>query len=168
MAGALAMIDRIAGLMLRGVTLFCFLALLAILSLNVLSRYAGLWSLSWLDEVVVALFAWMVFIGAAALWREREHFMIELLPAVCTSATVLALLRVIVALLGLAFAVALLWYGSLFVGRVAVRTPILGLPQAWSYACMPIAGAVMTVYALRDVVEALVTLVRGDDVTSLR
>lgn len=61
----------------------------------------------------------------------------------------------VVALLGLLFAAVLMVYGSRFVGRTTATTSVLELPQACAYACMPIAGFLMTLYAVRDVWSAI-------------
>lgn len=113
------------------------------------------------------MFAWMVFIGAAALWRGREHFAVDLVPDLFGRTWAATPLRVLLAALGLAFAGALTWYGSVFVWRTTSTTPILALPQAWVYTCIPIAGAIMVVYACRDLIAVLRRPRRPDRVPTL-
>lgn len=36
--------------------------------------------IEWSDEIVERAFAWMVFMGAAVLWRNNEHFRVQWLP----------------------------------------------------------------------------------------
>lgn len=151
----LARFDRQLGQLLRLVPVICLVSLGLILVVNIVGRFAGAFSLTWFDEVVTALFAWMVFVGAAALWREHEHFAIDLVPDLVRGSRAETPLRLLLAVLSLIFAGALAWYGGVFAVRTTATTPILALPQAWIYACIPFSGAVMAIYACRDLVDAL-------------
>lgn len=152
MTGLMAMADKALGGCLKFIAAACLVALTAILTLNIGGRYTGAYSMPWFDEVVAALFAWMVFIGAAALWREREHFAIDLVPLMADKTAAGRPLRILIALLGLCFAAVLTWYGAIFTLRTTATTPILSFPQAWVYACVPVSGAAMVIYAVRDVI----------------
>lgn len=156
--GLLARLDRALGLLLRAFSIACLVALTLLLALNIASRASGLFGMNWFDEVVATVFAWLVFIGACALWREREHFAISLLSDALKGRRLAGVHQLAIALLGLLFAVVLMVYGARFVDRTTATTPVLELPQAWAYACLPIAGALMTIYALRDVWLALKAL----------
>jgi TRAP-type C4-dicarboxylate transport system permease small subunit len=123
---------------------------MVVLAGNIVGRYTGTLPMPWFDEIVAALFAWMVFIGAAALWREREHFAIDLVPGMVDGTFAGRPLRIFISLLGLIFALVLTWYGGVYMLKTTATTPILSFPQAWVYACVPVAGAVMIIYALRD------------------
>lgn len=150
----LCRMDRVAGVVMRLLPVAALALLIVVLFANILARASGLVSLSWFDEVVLGLFAWMVFFGAAALWRERTHFAIDLLPILTRGTPAERPLRLVLALIGFGFALSLTVYGASFVLRTTATTPILGLPQAWSYACIPLSGAIMTLYALRDLLWA--------------
>lgn len=154
----LATLDGLLGSLLRFVTVGLLFALTALVAANILSRYTGWYALSWFDEVVSTLFAWFVFVGAGALWREREHFAINVLPQGLSDGRTGRAVAVLIALIGLGFALTLLWYGWAFVGRVTATTPVLGWQQAHAYACLPISGALMSMYALRDLWQALARL----------
>jgi len=129
----------------------CLVALTLLLALNIVSRASGLFSMNWFDEVVATVFAWLVFIGASLLWRERDHFAISLLSDALAGKPLAKVQQLLVSLLGLLFAGVLMVYGGMFVSRTTATTPVLELPQAWVYASLPVAGALMTLYALRDV-----------------
>lgn len=148
-------IDRLLGWTLRAVTVSLLVALSALVIANILARYTGWASMSWFDEVVSTLFAWFVFIGAGALWREREHFAISLIPADWQATLAGRAASLLVALIGVGFSLALLYYGWVYVGRVSATTPVLDWPQAYAYACLPISGALMTAYAMRDLWQVL-------------
>lgn len=147
----IARIDRALGMALRAFSIACLLALILLLLVNIASRATGWFGMNWFDEVVTTIFAWLVFIGASALWRERDHFAITLLAERLAGRKAEWLHQLAIALLGLLFAAVLLGYGALFVSRTTATTPVLELPQAWAYACLPIAGLLMTLYAVRDV-----------------
>lgn len=153
--GLLTTIDRQFGQALRLVPVLCLVALGLVLLANIAGRISGAYSLTWFDEVVTALFAWMVFVGAAALWREREHFAIDLVPDLVRGSPAETPLALLLGVLGLVFAGALAWYGGVFALRTTATTPILSLPQAWIYACIPFSGTVMAIYACRDLLDVL-------------
>jgi len=162
---ALRAADQALGLVLRAIPVLCLAALFVILFGNVLSRYFAIWSIAWFDEIVEALFAWMVFVGAAALWRENEHFRIDFLEdlLVVTGAVRGArALRILIALLSLAFLVGMAWKGWDLAARSRAVTPILGVPVAYVYASIPISAAIMSVYSLVDVLR-LVTARQSKD-----
>ncbi|WPB58426.1 TRAP transporter small permease [Xylophilus sp. GOD-11R] len=154
-------LERQFGRLLRGFSIACLVAITLLLVVNIASRATGLFAMNWFDEVIATLFAWLVFIGACALWREREHFSINLLGEALAGSRLSGLHQLAVALLGLLFAAVLMYYGALFVERTGATTPVLELPQSWVYACMPVAGLVMTGYALRDVWVAVRDLLAG-------
>jgi TRAP-type C4-dicarboxylate transport system permease small subunit len=143
--------EALLGWLLRAFCIACLVVLTLLLVANIVNRATGLFSMNWFDETVATVFAWLVFIGACALWREREHFVIGLLADALRGRQLERVHRIAVALAGLLFAVVLMAYGALFVSRTTATTPVLELPQAWAYACLPLAGLLMTLYALRDV-----------------
>lgn len=148
-------LERLLGAALRAFSIACLVLLTVLLVLNIVSRATGLFGMNWFDEVVSTVFAWLVFIGSCALWRERQHFAIELLTDASGKGRLARPHRIGVALVGLLFAVVLLVYGGQFVSRSFATTSVLELPQAWVYACLPFAGLLMTGYALRDLWQAL-------------
>ncbi|MCT7374709.1 TRAP transporter small permease [Chelativorans salis] len=147
MRSALTAIDHGVGLALRAVASFCLAALFAVLFVNVVSRTFVLWSLPWFDEVVEVLFAWMVFIGAAALWREKEHFRVDWLETALGEGTRRDVLRVLLGLLSLAFFGLMVWTGLDLTLRSRAVTPILNIPVAFLYASIPLASFIMFIYS---------------------
>lgn len=146
----LRLIDDVTGWLLRAVAGLCLATLFIILFANVLSRYFQIWSMAWFDEIVQALFAWMVFIGAAALWREKEHFSVDWLSAILGQGRKGTILHMAVGLVSMAFLALMTWKGLDLTLRSRAVTPILNLPVAFLYASIPIAGAVMTAYSLAE------------------
>jgi TRAP-type C4-dicarboxylate transport system permease small subunit len=106
--------------------------------------------MGWADEVVELAFAWMVFLGTAALWRENAHIAVTFLPDLLAGTRGGRLLEGLVTLLALGFLVTFTWEGWLLTGQaVGNRTPILELPKPLWYLSIPVAGVVMIGYTLR-------------------
>ena len=147
-------VDRLMGQVLRAVPMICLAALFLLLFVNVIARTLQLAGFAWFDEIVQGLFAWMVFVGAAALWRERDHFQVIWLPAVLPPQAS-RILRIFIALIGLCFLLVMTWYGGSLTMRAHALTPILDLPTSLFYAAIPISGAVMIVYSLADLLHLL-------------
>jgi TRAP-type C4-dicarboxylate transport system permease small subunit len=142
-------LDQYVGKVLRAVPIACLIALFLLLFVNVVARSFQLAGFAWFDEIVQGLFAWMVFAGAAALWREHDHFQVLWLPEVLAPQTS-RILQIFIALVGLVFLLAMTWYGASLTMRANALTPILDLPTSLFYAAIPVSGAVMVVYSLAD------------------
>jgi TRAP-type C4-dicarboxylate transport system permease small subunit len=128
--------------------------LFTLIFINVIARTFQLAGFAWFDEVIKGLFAWMVFVGSAALWRENDHFQVLWLPnALPTSLA--RLLRIGIILLGLCFLSVMTWYGLSLTLKATAQTPILAMPTSLFYAAIPISGAVMIVYSLADLFRLL-------------
>lgn len=151
-------LDSLAGKLLRAIAMSCFVSLFLLLFINVIARTFQFAGFAWFDEVVQGLFAWMVFIGAAALWREREHFVVTWLQDALGNTRLAHLLQLAVTVLCLFFLVVMTFYGYKIWSRNNALTPILQLPMAWLYAVIPIAGSVMVLYSLRDLTNSLIDL----------
>lgn len=146
--------DHRFGQLLRAIPILCLTLLFVLLFANVMARTFQLAGFSWFDEVVQGLFAWMVFIGAAALWRENDHFQVLWLPD-SLPPTPSRILRIITTLLGLAFLGTMTWFGLSLTLKARALTPILDLPTSLFYAAIPISGAVMTAYSLATLYKLL-------------
>lgn len=142
-------LDFWAGRVLRAIPIGCLGALFLLLFVNVLARIFRLSGLAWFDEVVQGLFAWMVFAGAAALWRERDHFQVDWLPN-ALPASGRRLMRILAVSLSVAFLVAITYYSAALTFSARALTPILDLPVSLFYGAIPLAGAVMLIYSLAD------------------
>jgi TRAP-type C4-dicarboxylate transport system permease small subunit len=154
--GGAAGLDRILEAVLRWMSVFC-LALLAVLVCGlVLVRFYPIVSLSWSDEIVELAFAWMVFLGTAAMWRSREHITIDFIPQALAGTRVGRALEILVDLLALGFLLVFTWQGWLLTLQAQGNTsPMLELPKPWWYASVPASGLVMMGYAVSRLLKAL-------------
>ncbi len=147
-------IDTRLGFVLRAIPVTCFVALFVILFGNVISRYFQIWSIAWFDEIVEALFAIMVFVGIAALWRENDHFRVDWLEGVLGRRGG-PLLRILTIVLSMAFLAVMALKGYDLATRSRAVTPILAVPVGYVYAVIPISAALMLAYSVRDLVVAI-------------
>lgn len=144
-------LDARIGAALRAVPIACLMTLFALLFVNVVARTFQLAGFAWFDEAVQGLFAWMVFVGAAALWREADHFQVPWLPESLPLRGARAL-RLITTTLSLAFLGAMTWFGLSLTMRARASTPILDLPTALFHAAIPASGAFMMAHSVAHLI----------------
>lgn len=119
-------------------------------------------SASWFDEITQLLTAWMVFIGAAALWRERAHFRAEIVDTILKGRAG-QVLGLGVTLFSLIFFLVMTYYGIVLAERITTSSSILQWPRAWWIASVPAGGAIMVLYCAYDLVAGLIGLATGRD-----
>jgi TRAP-type C4-dicarboxylate transport system permease small subunit len=124
--------------------------LIVLVTALILIRFMPIISLGWADEIVELSFAWMTFLGTAVLWRSRTHFRVDLIPNMLAGTRAGQILEIGLSLVSLLFLLIFTYEGTVLTLRTAIPSPILALPKALWYLAMPIAGAYMVVYTLRD------------------
>ena len=142
--------DRRLAEAVRVVCIAAFVVLIVLVTSLILIRFAPLFSLGWADEIVEMAFAWMTFLGTAVLWRRRAHFRVDLIPNMLAGTRAGQFLEIGLSLVSLLFLLVFTYEGAVLTLRTAIPSPILALPKALWYLAMPIAGALMVVYTLRD------------------
>jgi TRAP-type C4-dicarboxylate transport system permease small subunit len=142
--------DRILELFLRWGSSLCLVGLLIIISAVVFIRFVPFTSMGWTDEIVEFAFAWMVFLCSAGLWRQRTHFRVELVQEWLGSSRAGRVLGMILNLLSLTFLVVLTYQGGLLAMKATDRSPIFEFPKTLWYLSIPVAGAIMIGYSVRD------------------
>jgi TRAP-type C4-dicarboxylate transport system permease small subunit len=135
---------------LRVLCIATFLVLLALVTLAVLIRFVPMFSLGWADEIVEMAFAWMVFLGTAALWRTRAHFRVDLVSGMLTGTRAGRILEIVLSLLALVFFLVFTYEGAMLTLRAVAPSPILALPRRLWYLAMPVSGSIMILYTFRD------------------
>lgn len=164
MTGVVSRLDSGLGWTLRGIAIVCLAGLFVLILVNVTARTFSFAGFAWFDEIVQGLFAWMVFMGAAALWREGEHFRVDWLETKLGTGPAGTALSIVVTFLSLGLLVAMTCYGYDLTARSRALTPILKMPTGLFYAAIPISGAVMVLYSLRDLWTAFMKLTARKDV----
>jgi len=138
---------------LRWFSIGCIVILTAVLIGVVFVRFFPIAKLSWSDEAIEWAFAWMVFMGAAALWRRNEHFCVDALSCRLGRMRGGVVHSLCVGLLSLMFFVIFTYYGYLLTISANDRSPILEWPRPLWYASMPIAGVIMTGYCIQSIIK---------------
>lgn len=148
--------DRGLEAILRWASVACLAVLAILVTLLVLIRFLPILSLDWADEIVEMAFAWMVFLGTAAIWRSHEHITIDFLPLALAGTRVGRALEVGIGALSIGFLAVFTWYGWLFTIQAQGNTsPMLTLPRPLWYAAMPVSGLVMIGYTVARISKSL-------------
>ena len=150
--------DRLIAVFTRSVAIGCFIGLIVLLAAIVFVRFVPIASLGWSDEVVEWLFAWMVFMGAARMWRDGEHFRIKFLEEHFKGKPGEIMVNSLVEILSLAFLAVMTYYSFNLTLRAHDSSPVLVLPRSLWYACVPLAGVIMIAYSVRNLVKNVTIL----------
>jgi TRAP-type C4-dicarboxylate transport system permease small subunit len=142
--------DGILGISLRGVSSFAIVVLWVLVTVTVLFRIFPIFSMGWSDEIVELLFAWMVFICSAELCRQKKHFIVDFIPNMIAGTRKGHVLDIVIQLLALVFLLVFTYQGFIVAILATDRSPYYELPRNLWYACMPLAGLIMTGYTIRN------------------
>jgi len=153
----MAMIYRVILKALKVLTIGSFIFLTILITANVIVRLFPVVSLHWFDEIIELLYAYLVFYGAAALWILRGHISVgDWIEKSIGNPRLRHLYRMFIELLVLAFA-AVFFYYSLRLTILALDvTNVFAIPKRVLYSCMPVAGALMVIYSLRNIAVELI------------
>ncbi len=123
-------------------------AMSVIIFINVIDRYFDGEALPWAEEVARHMMIWLTFLGAGPVLRYGGHLAVENLQDSLPRAGAIAL-RVVIALLLLAFFVFMIWYGLLYVQRAQFQsTAATQISFAYIYAAMPVGGLLLILHFL--------------------
>ena len=143
--------DLALGAMLRGVCNTCLVLLFTILTMSVINRFGAFMSMGWADEIIELLFAWLVFLGAACLWRERSHFRVDMLQQRLAGTESERVLEFVLGLLSIVFLVTLSYQAWDLVVTASDDSPVFALSKKYWYGVMPVASLIMICYTVRDI-----------------
>ncbi|WP_112324345.1 TRAP transporter small permease [Oceanibium sediminis] len=117
------------------------------------------WSGGWIQEITIYLVAWALLISAAACVANGEQIRADFFLRL-TGPRFVHVANILASLAGLAFCVALTWFGYKVVAFALAwdeRGPsFLQIPTAWFYAALPVS---MAACSLRYLIE-LIALIR--------
>lgn len=154
----LKLLDRAVAWALAAVRAVCIVqasALFIIVVFAVIGRYVFNQSLTWTEEVPRYLLIWISFLGAAAGVATREHVGFDVL----FNALPAQFRRWLGALIGaliLGFGWIVFRYGIVFVqdfGPDLMET--IPYTNYWYYIVLPISGALLILFALKNIVDSL-------------
>ena len=159
---ALKKIDRMVLAVLKALTITLFLLLSLLVSANVLVRFVPVVSLHWFDEIVEMLYAYLIFYGAAALWITREHFSLGdwIGATILKGSRTRYLYRAVLEVLVLIFAAIFFYYSLRLTILARDVTNVFAIPKSILYSCMPVAGAIMIIYSIRNCVGEILRIAK--------
>jgi len=154
-------VDRALELILRWMSIICMFVLVVLVCGLVLIRFFPVMSMGWADEIVELAFAWMVFMGTAAVWRSNEHIAIDFIPQALVGTRAGRALDVIIGVLVLGFLAVFTWQGWFLMLQSRGNTsPMLTLPKPLWYAAIPTSGVLMIGYTVSRTLKAIRTAPR--------
>jgi TRAP-type transport system small permease protein len=150
-------IDKIVFMVLKIVTITSLFSLTVLVTANVFVRFFPVVSLHWFDEIVELLFAYLVFYGSAALWISREHFSVgNWIGKRMKSNATHHVYRIVLEVLTLLFVVIFFYYSLRLTILAMDVTNVFAIPKRVLYSCLPLSGAVMIIYSIRNIVIAII------------
>ncbi|MCB5204884.1 TRAP transporter small permease [Neorhizobium sp. T786] len=115
---------------------------------NVTLRYVTNHSITWSDEVARHMMIWLTFIGAGLTLRHGGLVAIDNLQLALSERKAF-LVRILVAIIMLAFFVTMIWAGKSYVERTMFQTtPSTRIPFGYIYLAMPIGFGLLIVHVL--------------------
>ena len=154
-------LDRSIKFVLKWLTIVLFIALSFILTANVFVRFVPVISLHWFDEVVEMLYASLVFYGSAIVWIGKAHFSIgDWISKFAKTNRLKAIYRLFTATACFAFIFIFFIYALEITLKSHEFTPVIGMPKAVLYSCMPISAFIMTVYSIIDVFKGVFDVIK--------
>jgi TRAP-type C4-dicarboxylate transport system permease small subunit len=155
-------IDKALLYTLKGITIASFFFLTLLISANVFVRFFPVASLHWFDEIIELLYAYLVFYGAAALWISHEHFGVgDWIEKRIKNPRMRYGYRVIIELLVMCFVVIFFYYSLKLTILARDVTNVFAIPKRILYSCLPISGAVMILYSIRNITIEIVGMVKS-------
>ena len=145
--------ESILNHVMRWGSVICFVSLLLFVAAGVFVRFVPISSMGWADEIIEFAFAWMVFLGTAVLWGARSHFRVEILSERLAGKKSGRVLEIFLSLCAFVFLLVFTYEGGLIAIRATDRSPILEITRTYFYLVMPIAGAIMIGYTIRDLIS---------------
>ncbi|HLR52770.1 MAG TPA: TRAP transporter small permease [Candidatus Avamphibacillus sp.] len=144
----------------------CVSFIIILVGLNVLMRYVFISPIAWTEEISIALFVWMTFIGVSSAMKRGGHigvdyfvrkmpFSLKVVSEVIRGFAIMLVLVYIFIVLGF----------DLIDASSRKKTTILGMQYKFIYFAIPIGGVLTAIHFLRDFVKRFKYLLdtRGDD-----
>jgi TRAP-type C4-dicarboxylate transport system permease small subunit len=134
-------------------TLFTIMLMVALVW-QVFSRFVINVPSIWTEEIGRYSFINMVLLGAAVGVKRNSHFGVTFLTDMMHGKFKDYYLRFFVNVLILICALVLCWYGAVFTVRFGLNrvSPTFLTPMAYAFVILPISGALMTCFALYNIV----------------
>ena len=143
-------IDRPIVWFSKAIIFVAFIAIIVSAAIQVFGRFILEVTFSWTDELCRYGMVWMTFIGAGYAVRTHGHIAVELLKNFLPKKAIRVIDR-FNDLCMIALGAVLAWFGmKLVLMNVSQLTPGLKVSMGAVYACIPIGGVIICVYALMN------------------
>lgn len=140
--------------MLYGISVTSMIVMLALIFMQVITRYIFNHTFEWSEELARFLFVWVVFLGSALIMGESGHLAVQLLPTKFEGTVMGHVMSVFINLCSYAFILLLLIQGTKMTSIMTFQTaPGLGISMSWVYVIIPISSSLMLLYLFRDTVR---------------
>ena len=152
--------DKGLTLVLEWICIVLFVAITFILTLSIVVRFIPFMSMHWFDEILELLYGALIFYGAAAVWITHSHFSVgDWISKFIPSVRGRFAYRLVVELMSLIFIVIFFKYALDLMIQTEEQTTAFAISKKWLYACMPITGAIMVLYTLKNMYFELARIV---------
>jgi TRAP-type C4-dicarboxylate transport system permease small subunit len=153
-------LDRMLLIALKALTITCFVIVTILVTANVLVRFFPVASLHWFDEIIELFYAYLVFYGAAALWVSRGHISVGnwIGSRMIKNETGRHLYRMVLESIVLVFTLIFFYYSLRLTVLALDVTNVFAIPKRILYSCMPVAGAIMILYSIRNIAVEIIPL----------
>ena len=144
---AIAWLDKV----LNGLLSLLMMAMVVVVTWQVLSRYLLGHPSQWTEEVARFLLIWIGLLGGALAYRVRMHLGLDLLGPRLSEQNARRL-RSFCDLVVIGFAVTVLVFGGASLMQLAWQlqqtSAALGIYMAWVYAVIPVSGVFIVLYGV--------------------
>lgn len=149
----------------RFMLVLCSVAMVALITVQVFTRYVMGISILGIEEFVCYAAVWLYFIGSSHGAWNRGHISASFVDVIAPSGTFNALTKTIASILTVIIAVWMsVWawqYFAFSLGRGS-RSPETGVVLAWVHLIIPITLSLMTLYWTVEAGQTIRNLLRGD------
>lgn len=133
--------------------LFC--ATLALVVLNVITRYVLKSGIPWSEEFATGCFVWTAFIGAAACYKRRQHLGVDMIVKRLPQ-KVQNVINIVVDILLAILCIYLFYIGCLYIMTSYTKpTALLGISSAVFSVSLPLAFLDMSVWSVVFIIRDL-------------
>ena len=146
-------IDKYLTLFVRGIIGIALLVLFLVSFSVIIGRVFFGASMGWSQDVIRLCFTYVIYFGAAYCVREKGHLNVDFLLGMMKP-KLRQTVEVIINLVLLAFFAFIVYFGFQFSATGASqKSPYLMLPMTWYYYGVPVSGAMMFFYMLKQLIE---------------
>ncbi|MCR5084070.1 MAG: TRAP transporter small permease subunit [Succinivibrionaceae bacterium] len=156
MLSALKALDLMVSKVTIAICTVSMMVIFVLFLMNVFVRFVPVYNFTQTDEWTQLFLVWVIFFGAQELVRRRSHFVVDVLTDRIKGKPIGKAFRIFSTLCEMVLYAVICYYGWVLVARSqASMQTIPWMKVSFFYACIPISAFFMTIYSIRDFVEAL-------------